>query len=214
MAVNPVLIALGATLPPFRETPPPLAWAGMIVCVAGIGLAAGRRSPDPVAGAAMRRGMLDAFVAAALQASGFLLSRLASRTGGADAGEATMIRCLAGFAALVVVGVALGRARRWFGQLAREGSWWKIGRAAFVGTFLGIWASLLAISWSTHTGVAATLNALSPVFLIPLSAVFLGERHDRRAWVSTLVTVAGIALIGLAEGGPSAVRRPSGGGAP
>jgi drug/metabolite transporter (DMT)-like permease len=211
MAVNPVLIALGAMLPPFRETPSALAWLGMLVCVAGIALAAMRKDPDPVAGAATRRGMVDAFVSAGLQASGFLLSRLASRTGGTDAAEGTMIRCLAGFLGLVAVGVVLGRSRRWFGQLRTAGAWWKVGRAAFVGTFLGIWASLLAISWSTHTGVAATLNALSPVFLIPLSAVFLGERHDRRAWAATLVTVAGIALIGLAEG---AVRNPSSGGAP
>jgi drug/metabolite transporter (DMT)-like permease len=57
---------------------------------------------------------------------------------------------------------------------------------------------MAAIAWSPHTGVAATLSSLAPVFLIPLSAVVLHERQDLRAWVSTLLAVAGIALISIA----------------
>ena len=38
-------------------------------------------------------------------------------------------------------------------------------------------------------------NALAPVFLIPLSVVFLAERHDWRAWASALLAVGGIALM-------------------
>jgi drug/metabolite transporter (DMT)-like permease len=200
MAINPVLIALGAMLPPFRETPSALAWVGMLVCTGGVALAVRRREPDPVAARALRAGMADAFVAAALQATGFLLSRWATRTGGTDAGEGTMIRCASGLLGLLAIGLVLGRTGRWLSQLRTPRAWWQVGRASFVGTFLGIWASLAAIAWSRHTGVAGTLNALSPVFLIPLSAAFLGERHDRRAWTATLVTIAGIALIGLAEG--------------
>ena len=50
---------------------------------------------------------------------------------------------------------------------------------------------------TTHTGVATTLNALTPIYLLPLGACFLGERHVVQAWVATAVACAGIAAIPL-----------------
>ena len=64
------------------------------------------------------------------------------------------------------------------------------GRADIVGQSLTLRGQSYTIA-----GVAATLNAMAPVWLIPLSAAFLGERHDARAWASALLAVAGIATM-------------------
>ena len=108
------------------------------------------------------------------------------------------MRLVTGTVGLVAMGVLLGRSRAWMGAAYRPRTFVKVARAAFVGTFLGIWANQAGISWATHAGVAATLNALAPVFLVPLSAAFLGEPHDRRAWASALLAAGGVALMTLA----------------
>ena len=65
----------------------------------------------------------------------FLLSRWGTRTGGADAAEATMIRCAVGLLGLLAIGLVLGRAGRWLSQLRTRGAWWQVGRASFSGLF-------------------------------------------------------------------------------
>ena len=67
--------------------------------------------------------------------------------------------------------------------------------ATFLGTYLGIWlmnAGFLA----TYVGVAATLNATSPIFALPLVAL-AGERVSARATIGAFIAVAGVALLFL-----------------
>jgi drug/metabolite transporter (DMT)-like permease len=198
MTFSTVLAALASLLPPFSESPPPLAWAGMGVCLAGVVLAARARHPDPVRDDEFRRGARDGLVAAALQAAGAMFSRAAFLEDAPTPAAGAAIRLAAGVVGLLVLGFATGRVGRWTRGLAAHGSWWRLGIAAVIGTFLGIWAHVAALGWSEHTGVATTLNSLAPVFLIPLSALFLAERFGARAWLSTLLAVAGIALLSIA----------------
>jgi drug/metabolite transporter (DMT)-like permease len=62
------------------------------------------------------------------------------------------------------------------------------------GPFLGIWLSMIAIQLAP-VGVAATLMALPPILLIPLSRIFFDERITRRAIFGTVVAMAGTAVI-------------------
>jgi drug/metabolite transporter (DMT)-like permease len=199
VASTPVLLALLAMLPPLSEHPPARTWLGMAVCLAGIVLAILERSPDPVRRAEHVRGAREALLAALFQALGLLIARHVVRSGrpedAIDPAAVATVRLAAGTAGLVVVGIALGRLRSWTAQLAVPGAGRRVVVAAFVGTFLGLWVNMAGITWATYAGVATTLSALPPVFLIPLSAAFLGERHDRRAWISTLLALAGIALM-------------------
>jgi drug/metabolite transporter (DMT)-like permease len=197
LAVAPVLVAVAALLPPFEESPSALAWGGMGLCVAGVALSALRRSPEPHRAEEIRRGVRYGLAAAVFQAGGVLLTRLALQGGTADAAAGTSLRLAAGVTGLLVLGAATGRLGRWTGSLRRERAWWPILVAASFGTFLGIWANTAGLEWSAHAGVASTLNSLAPVFLIPLSAAFLAERFDRRAWIATALAVTGIALISL-----------------
>ena len=73
----------------------------------------------------------------------------------------------------------------------------QITLGALFGPFLGIWFSYIAIE-KGRIGIAATIISISPVLLIPLSAIFLKERISRQAIFGTLLALAGIAILCLA----------------
>jgi drug/metabolite transporter (DMT)-like permease len=114
-----------------------------------------------------------------------------------DAGAGAAIRLYAGAAGLVVLALLGRRLHVWAKAWTRPGIWQVLVPCAFFGTFLGIWANQVGLAWSLHAGVATTLNQLAPVWLIPLTTIFLGERHTPRSWIATLLAVAGVLLIGI-----------------
>ena len=67
---------------------------------------------------------------------------------------------------------------------------------AFFGPFLGVSFSLIAVKY-TETGVAATLMALAPVFIIPPAILIQKERVSTRAVLGAIVAVTGSALLFL-----------------
>ncbi len=169
----------------------------MGTCLGGILLAVLERSPSGRRIEDIGRGLRYAGIAAALQAVGIVLTRLGMQAGDVTVIEGATIKLLTGFGGVVLLGWIRGRLGTWVRELKHAGAWRAVASAALLGTFLGIGTNQAGIAWSTHVGVAATLNALTPLWLIPLSAVALGERHDRWAWISALLAVAGIALMTL-----------------
>lgn len=193
----PVLVFLLAALPPFRQTAPlsnPMVVGGALLALGGVALAA-LEAPDLAVDAArVRRGVRDGLVAGVFQALGLLAARLGF-SAGADPVEGAMVRLLAGTAGLVVLGLAGRRLLGWLAPMRHGKTLRTVATAAFFGTFLGIGLNQCALAWSDATGVVTTLNSLAPVWLIPLSFVFLGERHGRWAWISTGLAMAGVALL-------------------
>ncbi len=191
----PVLTALAAMLPPFSEFPPWHTWLGMCVTLGGIFLALSEPHGDPVRRGNMRRGVRLALGAAALQAIGLLLTRRATVVDDHDPLLGASLRMLSGTLGLVLLGLFVGRLRAWGRQIAPRRIAGLIFVAAFFGTFLGIWTNQMALAWSVHTGVAVMLTSLMPIYLIPLSTVFLSERFGGRAWTGTLIALGGVALM-------------------
>ena len=72
--------------------------------------------------------------------------------------------------------------------------------ASFFGTFIGILTNQFGVAWSAHTGVAATLNSLMPIYLMPLSVLCLQEKFGRQEVLATLISIAGVALMMLGSG--------------
>ena len=203
MTVAVPLTTLGSLLPPWSESAPSaLGLVGLVTCLLGVTLAVTEKHADPVAANALKRGVLFGLLAAVGQAGGVLLARLAFRAHGAetvlDAGKGAAVRLLVGSLGLVVLALATRRAGAWVSALAQPKVLPRLMGAAVVGTFLGIWANQAGLTWAEHTGVATTLNQLTPVWLIPLTTLVLGERHGRRSWIATLIAVAGVILIGVA----------------
>jgi drug/metabolite transporter (DMT)-like permease len=69
--------------------------------------------------------------------------------------------------------------------------------ASFIGPAVGVWFSLVSIQ-HTSLGIASTLMALPPVFLIPIGYFGFKERITRRAVIGTLVALGGVAVLFLA----------------
>ncbi|MCK6624133.1 MAG: DMT family transporter [Anaerolineae bacterium] len=65
---------------------------------------------------------------------------------------------------------------------------------AFFGPFLGVWLSLIAIQL-THIGVASTLMALPPIFLLPISYFVFKERLGWSAIIGTIAAMVGVAIL-------------------
>jgi drug/metabolite transporter (DMT)-like permease len=64
----------------------------------------------------------------------------------------------------------------------------------FIGPFLGVTSSLVAIQ-NAPVGIASTLMALPPVFLLPVGYLFFKERIGWQAVLGTLLAIAGVALL-------------------
>jgi drug/metabolite transporter (DMT)-like permease len=70
-----------------------------------------------------------------------------------------------------------------------------LGGAIF-GPYLGVWLSLIAVQ-KTYIGIASTLMALPPIFLLPLSHWIFKEKITFRAVIGTIIAIIGVALIFL-----------------
>jgi len=67
---------------------------------------------------------------------------------------------------------------------------------SLLGPFLGVTLSIVAIQ-HISVGIASTLMALPPVFLLPLSAAIFRERIGWQAVLGTGIALAGVALLCL-----------------
>ena len=63
----------------------------------------------------------------------------------------------------------------------------------FIGTFLGIWLQQISLKY-TAAGVAQTLFATSPLFVIPI-VIFTGERVSLRAILGAMLSLVGVGLL-------------------
>ena len=66
-----------------------------------------------------------------------------------------------------------------------------------LGPFTGVWFSMVAIQWA-QVGIASTLMALVPIFMLPIGYFVFKERFGWQVIAGTIVAVVGVALLFLA----------------
>jgi drug/metabolite transporter (DMT)-like permease len=111
--------------------------------------------------------------------------------------DAAFLRMLTAFPAIVLLAGLRGRLKE-IGPAIRDlgaVGWSTAG--ATVGPFLGVWMSLVAVKYIA-TGIAATLNAMTPVAVLPLVIWYYKEKVTLRAALGALVAVTGAAILFLA----------------
>jgi drug/metabolite transporter (DMT)-like permease len=148
----------------------------------------GRKKKLPV------QGILLALGGAVGQAVGLVLSKYGMGT--YDAFAAVQIRIIAGIAGFSVLFLFIGWWPKVFAAVRDRGAMKGTALGAFFGPFLGVTFSLIAVKY-TETGVAATLMALAPVFIIPPAILLQKERVSTRAVLGAIVAVTGSALLFL-----------------
>ncbi|MEX1071215.1 MAG: EamA family transporter, partial [Anaerolineales bacterium] len=67
---------------------------------------------------------------------------------------------------------------------------------AIAGPVIGVWFSLAAVKY-TEVGIASTLMALPPIFLLAIGHFFFKEKITVRAVVGTMIALLGVAILFL-----------------
>ena len=140
------------------------------------------------------KGILYAIGGAVGQALGLVLSKFGMKD--YDPFAATQIRIIAGIFGYTLLVTALSR----WGSVI-EGTHNKSGMmltslGAFFGPFLGVSFSLIAIKY-TEAGIASTIMALVPVFIILPAVVLFKQKVTLPEILGSIVSVAGVALFFL-----------------
>jgi len=182
----------------FGETLTGIQMFGVIVTLAGIAwVILRRRSETNNQVCSPVQGVLFGLGAATGQAVGYVLSKQGLMDGFSPiAGNS--IRMLA--AVIVLWGLASiqGKAKETVNSMREKPKvfgW--LTMAAITGPVLGATLSLFALQ-HTQVGIASTLIALPPVFLLPVSWLVFKEKFDWGAVLGTLVAIGGVALLFLA----------------
>ena len=179
-------------------------WIGIVVTLSGVAIVIFERNQKQSSTGKLKvrkislRGVSYGIAAMLGQAGGYVLSKAGMQTesGYLDAFAATQIRAIAAFVCFII-----------FFTLSNK--WGDVKRAlknskavlftavgAFIGPFLGVSLSLLALHYLA-TGVAATFLSLVPICIIPFS-IFLHKEHvSMRAVGGAFTAVFGIYLLML-----------------
>ncbi|NOZ72583.1 MAG: DMT family transporter [Chloroflexi bacterium] len=107
----------------------------------------------------------------------------------------TLIRMVAAAAALWLATIVTGKTKSTFQQLfSTPKSFIHILGGSFFGPFLGVTLSLVAVQ-ATAVGIASTIIALPPIFLLPIGYFVFQERVGWRAVAGTVVALSGVAIL-------------------
>ena len=143
------------------------------------------------------RGLSLSALAMSLQAGGYVVAKMGAM--GTGSLSATFTRMSVATAVTWTTVAARGQLPGTFRTVrARPRGCLDVLGGALIGTAVGVWLALLA-SQHTQVGIAGTLISTGPIWMIPVSRVFLGERPSIRSMLGTLGATAGIALLILGK---------------
>lgn len=142
------------------------------------------------------RGVVWAFLGTIGQATGYILSKYGMKIGDSylEPFAATQIRIIAGSIGFLLIITFNNNWPDVKKAVKNRSAMLFCGGGAFMGPFLGVSLSLLALHYTT-AGVASTITALVPIFLIP-SVIFIGKEHvSFRAFLGAVIAVSGVILL-------------------
>jgi len=195
-SVTPVFTAAIAW-PLLHEHPGPMALLGMAMIAAGVTWVLSGRHDNQIdhAEGSVAVGILAGFLGSLGQSGGYVLSKIALRTG-IDPLPATVIRITAACVGIWTIAVFQGAAAKSFAALRdRKASWFMFG-GAFFGPFLGVTLSLVALV-TVEAAVAASITAISPILAMLIASRVHGERITLRSMGGAVIAVAGVIVLFL-----------------
>lgn len=138
------------------------------------------------------KGFLLAFGGALGQAVGLILSK--KGMGDYDPIAATQIRALFGILSFSIMITILGRWHKIREAFQNKSSMKAVSIGSFFGPFIGVALSLFAIQ-HTKTGIASTLMALVPIFIIWPSSIMFDEKVKIQQIIGAIVSIIGVSLF-------------------
>ncbi len=170
------------------------ALAGMVLVVTGIAITIWNKpnGQDKIKLKYPLRGLIFGFLAALGQGGGIVLSKYGM--GSYNAFAANQIRVIVGAIGFTLVITFL---RKWnhVGIAFKNGLALKgITTGSFFGPFLGVSFSLLAVQ-NVNTGIAATIMAMVPVFIIVPSVILYKQKVNLIEIAGAVISVIGVSLF-------------------
>ena len=142
------------------------------------------------------KGILFGLAGAIGQALGFVLAKV----GLSDNFSPISAKYIRMITAMVVIWVLTAFQRKVSATISQvisnPNTMWKIIAGAFSGPFVGVSLSLFAIQ-HTSIGVASTLMALPPLFLLPVDYFYLKEKISWGSIAGTILALVGVGFLFL-----------------
>ena len=139
------------------------------------------------------KGIFYALLGALGQAGAVVLAKPAM-SGDLSALSATVIRLLAATPLMMIVVLARGRLGHHLRVVLDRRASLAIFSGTMLGTVLGVIMAMFAVK-NTHVGIASTLMELSPVVVLLVSTIFLGQKYLVSQWVGTALALLGSVLL-------------------
>lgn len=180
-------------------------WCGILLTLVGIGWVISERVSGTVdSNKHLLQGIGWAILSTGGDATGAILSRAALTQSNITPMWSTLLRLSAGVLVLLLWLLVKSRGKTnnlstTFTPLdkgGRGGSPKLLGMiaiAAFFSTYLGIFLQQISLKF-TAAGIAQTLGATSPLFVLPF-AIWMGDKVSLRAFLGVLIALAGVWLL-------------------
>jgi drug/metabolite transporter (DMT)-like permease len=142
------------------------------------------------------KGVLFGLGGAIGQALGFVMAKN-GLGGGFSPISGNFIRMVSGMVVLWIITIFSRKVVSSFKEaVTHPSAAWKIIAGAFMGPFFGVSLSLFALQY-TSVGVASTLIALPPIFLIPIEYYLFKEIIGWGSFAGTVLAVVGVGILFL-----------------
>lgn len=173
--------------------------AGMAVTLGGVLWVVSERSAGTLGEVDRRNylgGLVFAFMGAMGQGAGLITAKL-GLAGDFPVLSGQVIRMLSATLIIWLFALPGGQGRRTLDRLREQPLALRyILLGAVFGPVIGVWFSLTAVKF-TEVGIASTLMALPPIFLIAIDRYIFKEQVSVRAEIGTVIALAGVAILFL-----------------
>ncbi len=171
-----------------------IAWCGILVTIIGVGWVITERTPGTIINSNhITQGIIWGSLAALSQAVGAVLSRFALVESNLSPLVTTLVRLIGGTMIVCCLLTVLRRQNSPTSQPLTLKLIGVIGATAIGSTYLGIWLQQISLKFAP-AGIAQTLSATSPLFVLPL-AFFMGEKISYRAILGSIIAIIGISIL-------------------
>ena len=170
-------------------------WMGIIITITGIAWVISERNPQNIEQSEKTKvGIRWAFLGVISQAIGAVIARYTLSNTEISALESALIRLVGG---TIIILILMASQQKPILSVVKTN--WSIKLViiltvtAFASTYLGIWLQQTAFKFAP-AGVAHTLLATSPLFVLPIVTA-LGEKISYRSIMGAIIALVGVSLL-------------------